>query len=796
MCTTKVCALASHAVDGISMEEMDRLANEPRSVVISCNLNLNLDYLVERIWEELKLLRIYTKKRGEHPDLTDPIVVRRGATIEHVVRTSPLTPVSWRASCAGRQVCLVRIMCSPQRDGVWQIQQVRFSCSPRFPLAQKVGLNHLVANDDVVTIFTRTFAALTVQGEISDSTCSPIAMSRSSRPSSSEGSSRTSRPVLRYGLLALAVVAAAVAILVSRDQWHMRHARSLMDILDDPIEALQLSSLKYDSLVPKDLRKNLEDILTKTSKWSETIDFQVGWELAKQGAKPEHPVVLIPGIVSTGLESWTTTDEESAYFRRRLWGSTSMLRSALFDKEKWVKHLMLDPETGLDPEGIRVRAAQGLDAASYFAAGYWVWSKIIENLAAVGYDINQIYLAGYDWRLSMYNLEERDHFFTRIVTQVEMNKKIFGKKTVLISHSMGGTVAFYFLKWAEYHLGAAWIDKNVEALVSISGTLLGVPKAMPALMTGEMRDTVQVPAMLANLLESFFSSRERAQLFRSWAGSASMLVKGGDVVWGNADGAPDDMDNATVTHGVMMEYQPKPDQNVSTKLTVSGVHDWLRQNAPKAFENMLATNYSYGFERSARQIRKNNADFTKWSNPLEAALPEAPHLKVYCLYGYNQPTERSYWMHQLPPDDEKLKLNPEHPLMTQSLNNGSNAKSLSLSRIDASVTRENEIPAIKQGVRMGEGDGTVSLLSLGAMCVEGWKHKRYNPANIKVVTHEVFHDPAAFDLRGGGSSGDHIDILGSHELNDAVVRVATGLGHTVEERILSPIRTYAARIAW
>jgi len=146
---------ASHAVDGISMEEMDRLANEPRSVVISCNLNLNLDYLVERIWEELKLLRIYTKKRGEHPDLTDPIIVRRGATIEHVVRTSPLTAVPWRAPCAGRQVCLVRIVYSPQRYGVWQIEQVRTPVLPRFPLAQKVGLNHLVANDDVVTIFTR-----------------------------------------------------------------------------------------------------------------------------------------------------------------------------------------------------------------------------------------------------------------------------------------------------------------------------------------------------------------------------------------------------------------------------------------------------------------------------------------------------------------------------------------------------------------------------------------------------------------------------------------------------------------
>lgn len=41
------------------------------------------------------------------------------------------------------------------------------------------------------------------------------------------------------------------------------------------------------------------------------------------------------------------------------------------------------------------------------------------------------------------------------------------------------------------------------------------------------------------------------------------------------------------------------------------------------------------------------------------------------------------------------------------------------------------------GVRIGEGDGTVSVLSLGAMCVEGWKRKRWNPAGIKVTTVEV-----------------------------------------------------------
>jgi phospholipid:diacylglycerol acyltransferase len=44
---------------------------------------------------------------------------------------------------------------------------------------------------------------------------------------------------------------------------------------------------------------------------------------------------------------------------------------------------------------------------------------------------------------------------------------------------------------------------------------------------------------------------------------------------------------------------------------------------------------------------------------------------------------------------------------------------------------------IRNGVKLGEGDGTVSILSLGAMCVEGWKRKRWNPARIKVTTVEV-----------------------------------------------------------
>jgi phospholipid:diacylglycerol acyltransferase len=117
-----------------------------------------------------------------------------------------------------------------------------------------------------------------------------------------------------------------------------------------------------------------------------------------------------------------------------------MIPQVTFNKEKWMASLMLDPITGLDPPGVKVRAAEGLDAASSFMQGYWIWSefyittkyifltllfvrsKIIENLAAVNYDTNNLYLAPYDWRLSLWNLEERDGYFSKLKSIVEVFK--------------------------------------------------------------------------------------------------------------------------------------------------------------------------------------------------------------------------------------------------------------------------------------------------------------------------------------------------------------------------------------
>jgi phospholipid:diacylglycerol acyltransferase len=41
-------------------------------------------------------------------------------------------------------------------------------------------------------------------------------------------------------------------------------------------------------------------------------------------------------------------------------------------------------------------------------------------------------------------------------------------------------------------------------------------------------------------------------------------------------------------------------------------------------QKMMALNYSYGFERDSAQLAKNDDDHTKFSNPLEVRLPNAP----------------------------------------------------------------------------------------------------------------------------------------------------------------------------
>jgi len=216
---------------------------------------------------------------------------------------------------------------------------------------------------------------------------------------------------------------------------------------------------------------------------------------------------------------------------------------------------------------------------------------------------------------------------------------------------------------------------------------------------------------------------------------------------------------------------------------------------------MMASNYSCGIEKDEKQLARNDHDPTKWTNPLEARLPNAPSMKLFCIYGHGKETERSYIYARGEYEyDETFADSPNAQCSNSSeCSTPRSPLDLPLSRknwIDSEMNDETALPKVKNGVKFGEGDGTVSLLSLGAMCVEGWQRKRWNPGGMKVVTIELPHLPSPTIPRGGANTSDHVDILGSTGLNELIVKVATGAGDEVQNSFVSNIREYAARMRW
>lgn len=499
--------------------------------------------------------------------------------------------------------------------------------------------------------------------------------------------------------------------------------------------------------------------------------FSVGLKARSEGLEAHHPIIMIPGVISTGLESWGTANVSRQYFRKRLWGSWTMMRALVLEKEIWKKHIMLDKKTGLDPPGIKLRAAQGFDATDFFITGYWIWSKIYENLATLGYDPTNSFTAAYDWRLSYQNLEVRDQYFTRLKLYVEAAQLGLGRKVVLTSHSMGSQVLFYFFHWvASEHGGRggdSWVEDHVEAWINISGCMLGAVKDIPAVLSGEMKDTAQLNAFAVYGLEKFLSREERADIFRAMPGISSMLPIGGDAVWGNLTWAPDDQPDQKHSFGSFLNFRKAVNWTVpANNLTLADSMDYLMDSTEDWYRDQIKGSYSHGVARSTKEVEENEKDPVKWINPLETRLPLAPNLKIYCFYGVGKPTERAYYYRT-----------PRGPSTTNIT-------------IDTELTHG----VVDHGVIMGEGDGTVNLLSSGYMCNKGWHMKRFNPSGSKITVVEMLHEPERFNPRGGPNTADHVDILGRSTLNELLLRVAAGKGDTIIDHYVSNITDYAEKV--
>ncbi|OWY90570.1 hypothetical protein PHMEG_00041248, partial [Phytophthora megakarya] len=170
--------------------------------------------------------------------------------------------------------------------------------------------------------------------------------------------------------------------------------------------------------------------------------------------------------------------------------------------------------------------------------------------------------------------------------------------------------------------------------------------------------------------------------------------------------------------------------------------------------------------------------FKYWTNPLEAPLPKAPSLKVFCFYGVGKPVERGYTYGENPPSEDNVHVNGK--------------------RVAPYVfnTDVNDLPYVKDGLRYSDGDGTVPLVSLGLMCASGWRNEKFNPGGVDVRVREYRHNPVSmlYDPRGGPPTADHVDIMGNHALIRDVLLVAARAYDRVPENITSNIMEIAERV--
>jgi len=123
------CLYVLNKIDAISIEELDLLYRIPNSVPISARQWLNIDELIEVMWEKLDMVRVYTKPRGKIPDYTAPVILRRSA-------------------------CTVGDFCNAIHREI--AQQMKYATvwgsSAKHSRGQRVGLDHVLEDEDVLQI--------------------------------------------------------------------------------------------------------------------------------------------------------------------------------------------------------------------------------------------------------------------------------------------------------------------------------------------------------------------------------------------------------------------------------------------------------------------------------------------------------------------------------------------------------------------------------------------------------------------------------------------------------------------
>lgn len=565
---------------------------------------------------------------------------------------------------------------------------------------------------------------------------------------------RSPKPPKRRGLAVIFSIGFAVtALMLAR---HPSRTPLLPDFISPAEKFISEISTWSNFTVTLTIRDAIRELFSASAADSEAVSPFYEDIISQPHANDlKKPVLFIPGYVTSGLELWRSKPCAKAKFRERIWGTASMVKLFLVNPRCWIDHMRLEPtysdETPSgrtvhfhEPEGIHIQAASGLAAADFVFGDYWIWNPIIEALGAAGYDESMMSMLSYDWRLPLRDLEHKDRYFSRMALEIEKLVKLNGERVLIVTHSFGSKIWFYFLQWTAEHFSESWIEDYISVTYNIGGVFLGVPKAVAATLSGDTRDTAQLGA-LSTLLDTLLPPSDRSALFSGWGSLVDMLPQGGTDCWKSP-----------------LLFLNERSMLVNETLEFLFNTSTMVHHADHRKGDRSALRCPPG-KTDARSCYRDT-----WTDPTKIALPKMGSSQIWCSYGVGIPTEKGYHY------------------TTDSGNMTDNTRF----RIEKALHLHDG--QVVNGIFLDDGDGTVPLESLGTMCSIGWRvGTKLNPDGAVVKVRQLMHgeDYSVLSRAGaaGGSSVDHVDIMGNRQVVRDILLLALGREELMDPPTTDPL---------
>ncbi|MCD6591333.1 MAG: GTP-binding protein [Candidatus Aenigmarchaeota archaeon] len=132
LCTNRVYVpsiVVFNKIDMLDKKRMEEVGRRIDCIFISAKNGENLETLKKVLWKKLNLIRIYMKKIREDPDLSEPLIMKKGSKITDVAK---------------------RI----HKEFAKNFKYARIWGSSKFP-GQKVGMNYELKDKDIVELHVR-----------------------------------------------------------------------------------------------------------------------------------------------------------------------------------------------------------------------------------------------------------------------------------------------------------------------------------------------------------------------------------------------------------------------------------------------------------------------------------------------------------------------------------------------------------------------------------------------------------------------------------------------------------------